>query len=94
MIVKVPIESHFAPPYRIEYDGKYICLFGGDQRYQVTNFYGATEPKEPVYEEMVLNALVAEVRRANPYIQRVTDKAIVINLNRFKDSPRGHFDTV
>lgn len=32
-VIRIPIEPHFAGDYRLEYDGKYITLFGRDRNY-------------------------------------------------------------
>lgn len=77
-LVRVPVESHFAGDYRLEYDGKYITLFGKDRGYTAFG-YGATDES---FEEMVLVPVVIEVRRASPMIIRVTDVEIVIKLNQ------------
>ena len=74
----IPIEPHFAGDYRLEYDGKYVTLFGKDNRYEVNAYF---TPDPPEYEEMVLVPCVVEVRRASPCIQEVTEGSIVISLN-------------
>ena len=65
-IYTIPIESHFGGNYRLEYDGKYITLFGNDKKYG--------------NQEMVLIAVVLEIRNATPEILEVTDKEIIISL--------------
>ena len=76
-VIRIPIEPHFAGGYRLEYDGKYITLYGKDNRYEV-NAYFQPEPSE--YEEMVLIGCVLEVRNATPTIKEVTDTEIVVDL--------------
>lgn len=74
---RIPIQSHFAGDYRIEYDGKYITLYGKDNRYDYEGMFGA--PKG-TYDEMVLIPVVEEVRNANPEIIEVTETEIVVSL--------------
>ena len=75
--VIIPIEPHFAGDYRLEYDSKYITLFGKDRNYKGFRF----SDDEPIwYEEMVLISCVLEVRNANPTIKKVTDTQIVVDL--------------
>ena len=76
-IIKVPILPHYAGDYRLEYDGKYITLFGGDKNYKGFNF---NETDEDWYEEMVLIPIVKEVRNVNPKIIGVTNTEIIIEL--------------
>lgn len=76
-IVKIPIEPHFAGKYRIEYDGKYVSLYGLDNRYDMFGLYGAPQG---TFEEMVLVPVVEEVRNASPEIKSVTDNFIEIEL--------------
>lgn len=74
-MIKVNIQSHFAGGYRLEYDGKYITLYGKDRNYPMF-CYGKDCPGE--YEEMVLIAIVEEVKNANPHIVKITDEHIYI----------------
>jgi len=75
--VLVPIKPYFKGGYRLEYDGKYITLFGKDGRHEGFRY----SEEEPVwYEEMVLVALVCEVRMATPAIKEVTESGIIIDL--------------
>lgn len=76
--VSVQIEPHFAGQYRLEYDGKYITLFGRDNRYEQWAF--GVEDGPVTYEEMVLVSCVCEVRNASPKILAVTDTEIIIQL--------------
>lgn len=77
--INIPIKSHFAGDYRLEYDGKYITLFGKDKNYPGFNF----DPNADVwYEEMVLVSCVAEIRKASPKIVKVTETHIVIETNK------------
>ena len=75
--IHIPIKDHYAGGYRLEYDSKYITLFGKDRRYKGFKF---NESDEDWYEEMVLIPCVEEVRNASPFIESVTDKEIVIKL--------------
>lgn len=80
--IQVPIESHFAGDYRLEYDGKYITLFGRDKNYPQWQWSteSKTEDQSP-YEEMVLISCVEEVRHASPVITAVDNEFITIKLN-------------
>ena len=76
-VIRIPIEPHFAGDYRLEYDSKYITLFGKDRNYKGFRF----SDDEPIwYEEMVLISCVLEVRNANPTIKKVTDTQIDVDL--------------
>ena len=76
-VIRIPIKHHFAGDYRLEYDGKYITLFGKDSRYEGFRF----SDEQPIwYEEMVLIGCVFEVRGANPTIREVTDTEIIVDL--------------
>lgn len=74
---RIPIEAHFAGDYRLEYDGKYITLYGKDNRYDMEGMFGA--PKG-TYDEMVLIPVVEEIRNASPEIIEVTETEIIISL--------------
>ena len=77
-IVNVFIKPHFGGEYRLEYDGKYVSLFGLDTRYDGFRF----SDEQPVwYEERLLVPIVAEVRNAKPSIKEVTEKYILVDLN-------------
>lgn len=77
-IITIVIKEHWAGNYRIEYDGKYITLYGKDKNYKVFNF---NENDKEDYEEMILVPIVEEVRNVEPKIVRVTDKEIIISLD-------------
>lgn len=70
---------NWAPPFRLEYDGKYITLFGRDKNHPVTH-YGGWAPVEPEFEEIVLVPVVKEIRKATPEIIEVGDFSIKIKL--------------
>ena len=76
-VIHIPIEPHFAGDYRLEYDSKYITLFGKDNRFEGFKFL---DDQEVWYEEMVLIGCVLEVRKATPIIKEVTDKYITVDL--------------
>lgn len=76
-VIRVPIKEHFAGDYRIEYDGKYVSLFGKDCRYEAFRY---SDEQDLSYEEMLLIPIVTEVRNADPKIKEVTDSEIVIEL--------------
>jgi hypothetical protein len=71
-VIRIPIEQHFAGDYRIEYDSKYISLYGKDKNYKC--MFGDS------YEEMVLIPVVIEIRKAAPKIIETTDTEIVVSL--------------
>lgn len=77
--VKIPREPNWFGGFRLEYDGKYITLYGKDKNYPVQNYF-FLEQLEVEYEEMVLVPVVEEVRNASPSIYWVDDKEITINL--------------
>jgi hypothetical protein len=76
-VIHIPIEPHFAGDYRLEYDSKYITLFGKDNRYEGFIF---TDDQDIWYEEMVLISCVLEVRKSTPTIKEITDKYITVDL--------------
>ena len=76
--IKVSIKPHFGGEYRLEYDGKYISLFGLDTRYEGFRF----SDDQPIwYEERLLMPIVEEVRNARPKITEVTESYILITFN-------------
>jgi hypothetical protein len=76
-IRRIKIEPYFAGEYRLEYDGKYVSLFGKNKDYDLSGLFGAPEG---TYDEGVLVPVVAEIRNANPKIIEVTDTEIVVSL--------------
>jgi hypothetical protein len=50
-VIRIPILDFYAGGYRLEYDGKYITLFGRDKNYKGFKFNDADEDW---FEEMVL----------------------------------------
>jgi len=80
--IKVHIEPHFAGRYRLEYDGKYITLFGRNNKYPVM-MYGCSDEeaarRDTEYDETVLIPIVVEARKANPEIVDVTQDEIIIH---------------
>ena len=76
--VKCPILNNYVGNYRLEYDGKYVTLFGGDLNYKGFKF---NNDSEDWFEEMVLVPIIVEVRNANPYITDITDTYIEITIN-------------
>lgn len=75
--VRVPILENYCAPYKLEYDGKYVTLLGGDKNYR-RQTYGSTESDQ--FEEMVLVPVVAEIRNAEPVISEITGEYIYIDL--------------
>jgi len=71
-VIRIPILSYYGGGYRLEYDGKYISLFGKDKNYKC--MFGDD------YEEMVLIPIVEEIRNAEPKIIETTDTEIVVSL--------------
>ena len=77
-LISIPIKENWAGDYRLEYDGKYITLFGKDKNFPIRDFYNTGE--DLGYEEMVLLPIVVEVRKANPRIAYVSNSNITIEL--------------
>ncbi len=75
--LSIRIEPHFAGNYRIEYDGKYVSLYGLDNRYDMAGLFGTPEG---TFDEMVLIPVAMEVRDASPVIRAVTEKFIEIEI--------------
>lgn len=71
-VIRIPILSNYAGGYRLEYDGRYITLYGKDKNYKC--MFGNH------YEEMVLIPVVKEIRNAEPEIIETTDTEIVVSL--------------
>src|SRR5574344_68908 len=71
-VIRIPILSNYGGGYRLEYDGKYITLYGKDKDYKC--MFGDD------YEEMVLIPIVEEIRNAEPEITEITDTEIVVSL--------------
>jgi len=76
-VIRIPILDFYAGGYRLEYDGKYITLFGKDKNYKGFKF---NEEDEDWFEEMVLIPVVVEIRKVNPRIVEVTDTEIIVDL--------------
>lgn len=76
-VIRIPIEPHFAGGYRLEYDGKYITLFGRDKNYTGFKF---SEEQEDWYEEMVLIPVVVERRSICPEIISVDEQWISVRM--------------
>ena len=71
-VIRIPVLSNYGGRYRLEYDGKYITLYGKDKNYKC--MFGDD------YEEMVLIPIVEEIRNAKPEIIEITDTEIVVSL--------------
>jgi hypothetical protein len=71
-VIRIPILSYYGGGYRLEYDGKYITLFGKDKNYKC--MFGDE------YEEMVLIPIVEEIRNAEPEITEITNTEIIVSL--------------
>lgn len=76
MEIKIKIETNWAGDYRLEYDGKYITLFGRDKQYPYWFKPDQNAPDE--YEKMVLIPVVQEIRNACPEITKVDEEYIYI----------------
>ena len=74
---RIPILDFYAGDYRLEYDGKYVTLFGKDKNYKGFKF---NDEDDDWFEEMVLIPVVEEIRNASPKIIEVTDTDIVVDL--------------
>lgn len=75
MEIKIEIKPNYAGKYRLEYDGKYITLLGGDKNYVGFKFDANAKDE---YEEMVLIPIVQEVRKACPEITKIDKEFIYI----------------
>lgn len=73
--ILVKREDNWEEPFRIEYDGKYITLFGKDKNYIVPDYGGHGQIE---YEEMVLVPVVREVRNITPQSAECDKYNIVI----------------
>jgi hypothetical protein len=71
-VIRIPILPNYSGGYRLEYDNKYITLYGKDKNYKC--MFGDD------YEEMVLIPIVIEIRNAEPEIIETTDMEIVVSL--------------
>ena len=71
-VIRIPILSNYGGGYRLEYDGKYITLYGKDKDYKC--MFGDD------CEEMVLIPVVEEIRNVEPEIVETTDTEIVVSL--------------
>ena len=81
--IKVTVKPHFRGEYRLEYDGKYISLFGLDTRYEGFRF----SDNQPIwYEERLLIPIVAEVRNAKPEITEITETYILVTFKTKESS--------
>lgn len=78
-IVKIKREDNWVGVFRIEYDSKYVTLYGRNANYPISDFQGNETGQ---FEETVLiyEPELIEVRNANPEIIEVNDKEIVIDL--------------
>lgn len=72
------IRPNWGGDYRLEYDGKYVTLFGKDKNYAMPRYGG--EEGETYYEEMVLVPVLYEGRGLEPEIVDVNDKYIKVRL--------------
>jgi hypothetical protein len=68
-------EDNWEEPFRIEYDGKYITLFGRDKNYVVPDYRGHGQIE---YEEMVLVPVVEEIRNIIPQSAECDAHSILI----------------
>lgn len=71
-VIRIPILSNYGGGYWLEYDGKYITLYGKNKNYKC--MFGDD------YEEMVLIPIIEEIRNAEPEIIEITNTEIVISL--------------
>lgn len=76
-VVRVKIEPNWNGNYRLEYDGKYVTLFGEDKDYVGFKFNKDTPDW---YEEMVLHPTVCEGRNLTPEILEEKDGYLYIKI--------------
>lgn len=76
--LRVKIKPNWLPPFRIEYDGKYVTLFGRDKNFPETMFHNPGDPIE--YHTMVLVPVLIEIRNVNPKIIGETKEELLISL--------------
>ncbi len=72
--IKVKVLDIYAGGYRLEYDGKYITLYGKDKR--CPDLWS----QERDFETTVLVPVVMEIKNSCPFIDRVENGFIYINL--------------
>ena len=79
-IIRLKRKPNWVGNFRIEYDSKYITLFGEIRDYPIKSFSGEFTG---YYDETVLvyDEELIDVRDASPEIIEITDKEIVISLN-------------
>ncbi len=76
-IIRIPILDYYGGGYRLEYDGKYLTLFGRDKKYKGFKF---NDGDEEWFEEVVLIPVVKEIRQVSPQIVEITDSEIIVDL--------------
>lgn len=79
--ITIKREPNWQEPFRVEYDGKYLTLFGKDTNYQVPDYGGHGQIE---YEEMVLVPVVEEIRNIVPK-HAVCDEKVVEIYYEIKD---------
>ncbi len=75
--IPVKVQDNWLGDYRLEYDGKYVTLFGKDKNYKGFKW---DESDEDWYEEMVLDACVCEIRDAKPWEDEITEVGGVLYI--------------
>lgn len=82
-ILRISREPNWIGGFRIEYDGKYIALFGKDREYPG---WGYGDQNEVWYEEMCFGGAFAEGRNLSPEIVKETDEFVYINIGDERES--------
>lgn len=81
--IKIEREPNWLPPFRVEYDGKYVTLYGKDKEYQLPHY--GTIPSNPEYDEMVLVPVVIERRNIIATIKEYTGDEVIIEITKTND---------
>ena len=76
-IIKIPIQPHFGGNYRLEYNGRHIVLWGSDRSHPGIKWH---DSDPDWYEEVALVPSVFEIENASPWICKITDAEIWIDL--------------
>lgn len=76
-IVRVKTQPNWNGNYRLEYDGKYITLFGEDKDYPGFKW---DKNSDDWYEEMVLVSCICEGRELKPKIIEEKDSYLYIQV--------------
>ena len=83
-ILRIRREPNWLGKFRIEYDGKYITLFGEDLNYP--GWCYGIEETTPWYEEMILHPVACEGRNLSPKIIEETTDYLYIDIGDERES--------